>query len=131
MFFNRKIEKEVERSVIEKAISSFFKETIKEQVSSELVRQLVSEALQNERTAIDQKEKALVDESFYIKRQRLELEKIQSFGSISSVKLQEEMKKMEDKYHEHKRLSKNSYDDDDVAALTLKHTIDFIKKCIE
>jgi len=117
LFFKKKIKNE--------------KETIKEQVSTELVKQLVAEALKTEREKIAQKEKKLTDEVFNVRRERLELEKIKSFSSKSSVWLWEEIQKMEEKHHEHKRLTKSNYDDDDVQAIALKHTINFLKKCVE
>lgn len=131
MFFKHKIENEVEKAVIERAIGAFFKETVKEQVSSELVRQLVAEALVKERTEMEKREQSLIQETFNIKRERLELDKIKTFGVISSVKLLEETQNLEAKLHEHKRLSKNSFDDDDITATAIQHTINFIKQCVE
>jgi len=109
----------------------FKKKTIKEQVSNEIVRQLVSEALTKEQELIAQKEELLKKKAFDMNQERLRLEKIKSFGTISSVQLHEEIQKMGKEYHNHTRLSSSEFDDDGIKATSLLHTINFLKKCVE
>lgn len=107
----------------------FFKP--KNELTEAFANELASKALKDRIKEIDKQNKEIDNIKFQLKKKELELNKIAKFGSISGVELLEKIKEMDSQYHHHLRVSTSQYDDEAIKAASLKHTIDFIKKCVE
>jgi len=96
---------------------------IKKQILKEYAKEVFNEVV----VELNERKIGLDKRETDIKKQRLELDRVRAFGSISVVKLKEKYDEMEGQYHSLLRQSKSATDEHNESALQLKHTLDFLK----
>ncbi len=96
-----------------------------------IVQELTKKAFKVEQKQYEEKANNLEIKENEIKKEYLKLNLVKSFGSISSIELQNKLNNLNDEMHLHLRQSRATSDEENIKAEAIKHTIKFINLCIK